>query len=108
MGEDDITVVTTMKPVDDDTSDATSDATDTTMQPITDNDQEFLCTQAEDMIDNNVPMKCKHMQGDQEKTVFLIIPAETLGDVTLDRLFDKNVKIIVKDFMIMDRSPRLL
>merc|ERR1712173_272855 len=73
-------------------------------------DQEFLCTQTDDIMENNedIPMKCKHTTGDEEKTVFLIIPKESLGDVTLDRLFDKNVKIIVKDFMIMDRSPRRL
>ena len=48
------------------------------------------------------------MDGDEEKTVMLIIPRDSLGDISLDRLFDKNVKIIVKDFMIMDRSPRRL
>merc|ERR1719471_1811977 len=64
----------------------------------------------EDDIENNedVPMECTHMDGDEEKTVLLIIPRDSLGDITLDRLFDKNVKIIVKDFMIMDRSPRRL
>merc|ERR1711915_364243 len=88
----------------------------TTMQSIVEDetstlsDQEFLCTQTDDIMENNedIPMKCKHSTGDEEKTVFLIIPKESLGDVTLDRLFDKNVKIIVKDFMIMDRSPRRL
>merc|ERR1719323_2525102 len=72
-------------------------------------DQEFICTGAassESETTGDVPMMCKHV--DEEKTVMLIITKESLGDVTLDRLFDKNVKIVVKDFMIMDRSPRKL
>merc|ERR1712064_214946 len=94
----DVTMVSTEGP------ESTEDETSTL------SDQEFLCTQTDDIMENNedIPMKCKHSTGDEEKTVFLLIPKESLGDVTLDRLFDKNVKIIVKDFMIMDRSPRRL
>jgi len=94
---DDVPATTTMQSTNEDETSTLSD-------------QEFLCTQTDDIMENNedIPMKCKHTTGDEEKTVFLIIPKESLGDVTLDRLFDKNVKIIVKDFMIMDRSPRRL
>ena len=77
---------------------------DTTVQ--TPADQEFICTPIESESNGDVPMNCAHVDG--EKTVMLIIPGESLGDVSLDRLFAKNVKIVVKDFMIMDRSPRIL
>ena len=122
--DDDSVTIVTMRPTtgitEDDTPAAPVDTaitSTTTMQSITEDeittapaDQQFLCSQTEAVIENNedVPMECTHMDGDEEKTVLLIIPRDSLGDVTLDRLFDKNVKIIVKDFMIMDRSPRRL
>merc|ERR1719297_542679 len=73
-------------------------------------DQNFFCTATDDSVDasGDLPMSCKHMDGDEDKTVMLLIPKEVLGDISLTRLFDKNVKIVVKDFMIMDRSPRRL
>merc|ERR1712064_274399 len=127
--EDDIVTIVTMRPttvqqsdIDVSSVETTTVLSDVTMvstegpesivedETSTLSDQEFLCTQTDDIMENNedITMKCKHSTGDEEKTVFLIIPKESLGDVTLDRLFDKNVKIIVKDFMIMDRSPRRL
>merc|ERR1712107_98485 len=107
----------TMKPatgLPEDDAPTTTAEPSTTMQSImgddtTEADQEFICTGAassESETTGDVPMTCKHV--DEEKTVMLIITKESLGDVTLDRLFDKNVKIVVKDFMIMDRSPRKL
>merc|ERR1739838_21761 len=71
-------------------------------------DQSFLCTATDESVDasGDLPMSCKHMDGNEEKTIMLLIPKEILGDISLTRLFDKNVKIVVKDFMIMDRSPR--
>merc|ERR1712227_1156249 len=99
--DDDMVTIVTMRP----TTGFTED--EITTAPA---DQQFLCSQTEAVIENNedVPMECTHMDGDEEKTVLLIIPRDSLGDITLNRLFDKNVKIIVKDFMIMDRSPRRL
>merc|ERR1719471_1656093 len=123
--DDDMVTIVTMRPTTGFTEDDipaasgvdTAITSTTTMQSITKDeittapaDQQFLCSQTEAVIENNedVPMECTHMDGDEEKTVLLIIPRDSLGDITLDRLFDKNVKIIVKDFMIMDRSPRRL
>merc|ERR1719471_1511242 len=123
--DDDMVTIVTMRPTTGFTEDDipaasgvdTAITPTTTMQSITEDeittapaDQQFLCSQTEAVIENNedVPMECTHMDGDEEKTVLLIIPRDSLGDITLDRLFDKNVKIIVKDFMIMDRSPRRL
>merc|ERR1712110_1021329 len=105
---------TTMQPImeDDQESSATDDAESTTQAEATTEtvDQSFLCTATDDSVDasGDLPMSCKHMDGDEDKTVMLLIPKEVLGDISLTRLFDKNVKIVVKDFMIMDRSPRRL
>merc|ERR1711988_482998 len=103
---------TTTSLEDDQESSATDDAESTTQAEATTevNDQNFLCTAADESVDasGDLPMSCKHMDGDEDKTVMLLIPKEVLGDISLTRLFDKNVKIVVKDFMIMDRSPRRL
>merc|ERR1712029_343837 len=97
---------------DDQEPSATDDAESTTQAEATTevNDQNFLCTATDESVDasGDLPMSCKHMDGDEEKTIMLLIPKEILGDISLTRLFDKNVKIVVKDFMIMDRSPRRL
>merc|ERR1712170_24375 len=103
---------TTRSTEDDQESSATDDAESTTQAEATTEtiDQNFLCTTTDDSVDasGDLPMSCKHMDGDEDKTVMLLIPKEVLGDISLTRLFDKNVKIVVKDFMIMDRSPRRL
>ena len=103
---------TTTSLEDDQEPSATDDAESTTQAEGTTevNDQNFLCTATDESVDasGDLPMSCKHMDGDEEKTIMLLIPKEILGDISLTRLFDKNVKIVVKDFMIMDRSPRRL
>jgi len=103
---------TTRSTGDDQESSATDDAESTTQDEATTEavDQNFLCTATDDSVDasGDLPMSCKHMDGDEDKTVMLLIPKDVLGDISLTRLFDKNVKIVVKDFMIMDRSPRRL
>merc|ERR1712029_278191 len=103
---------TTTSLEDDQEPSATDDAESTTQAEATTevNDQNFLCTATDESVDasGDLPMSCKHMDGDEEKTIMLLIPKEILGDISLTRLFDKNVKIVVKDFMIMDRSPRRL
>merc|ERR1719362_929789 len=103
---------TTMFLEDDQEPSETNDAESTTQAEATTevDDQSFLCTATDESVDasGDLPMSCKHMDGDEEKTIMLLIPKEILGDISLTRLFDKNVKIVVKDFMIMDRSPRRL
>merc|ERR1712122_31921 len=81
----------------------------TTVQPMEDvgKDQEFLCEPVEIGDDTgDLPMSCVQMS-DQKKTVMLLIPRDVIGNISLNTLFDKNVKIVVKDFMVMDidRSP---
>jgi len=52
-------------------------------------------------------MECILTNGEEEKTVYIVIPKDALGG-DRNKLFEKNVKIVVKEFMIMDRSPRSL
>merc|ERR1712154_376432 len=86
--EADMTMVTTVRP-------RLEEAVTTTVSPV-----------EEDGADLN--MNCVHSTGDQGRTVMILIPRHVIGDISLDRLYDKNVKIVVKDFMVMDRSPRRL
>merc|ERR1739841_467431 len=100
---------TTTSLEDDQEPSETDDAESTTQAEATTevDDQGFLCIATDESVDasGDLPMSCKHMDGNEEKTIMLLIPKEILGDISLTRLFDKNVKIVVKDFMIMDRSP---
>merc|ERR1711981_1177190 len=101
--DDDMTVVTTIRPRLDE--DAFTDST--TVQPVQD-DQTFLCQPVQIGDDSgDLPMNCEHSSGDQEKSIMLLIPRDVIGD-RINRIFDKNVKIVVRDFMLMDRSPRRL
>merc|ERR1739838_85384 len=103
---------TTTSLEDDQEPSETDDAESTTQAEATTevDDQSFLCRGTDESVDasGDLPMSCKRMDGNEEKTIMLLIPKEILGDISLTRLFDKNVKIVVKDFMIMDRSPRRL
>merc|ERR1711971_328063 len=103
--DDDMTVVTTLRPRLDE--EAFTDTDSTTVQPEQE-DQMFLCQPAQTGEESgDLPMSCEHISGDQEKSVMLLIPRDVIGD-RINRLFDKNVKIVVRDFMLMDRSPRRL
>ena len=128
--DDDTVTIVTMKPTTEDDMSGDGEGSTTTMQSIIDDetatttvaadttttaptaaaDQEFLCTHTQNDTDTSgdLPMNCTQMEGEEKKTVMLLIPKEVLGDISLTRLFDKNVKIVVKDFMVMDRSPRRL
>jgi len=100
--EDELSVVTTVRPRLDES------VVRTTVQPAGE-DQEFLChPAAEPDQEGDMPMSCVHLSGDEERSIMLLIPREVIGDISLNRLFDKNVKIVVRDFMVMDRSPRRL
>merc|ERR1712183_429110 len=88
--DDDMTVVTTLRPRLDEEAFADS----TTVQPVQD-DQMFLCQPGQTGDDSgDIPMNCEHISGDQEKSVMLLIPRDVIGD-RINRLFDKNVKIVV-------------
>merc|ERR1712106_1315858 len=71
-----------------------------------DHDHEFLCK--ESIVsdeESDIPLECVLTNGDEKRTVVIVIPRDSLGGER-DKLFNKNVKIIVKDFMVMERSPR--
>merc|ERR1719334_2803366 len=74
--------------------------------PTEGEDEEFICKEATTNEGKDVPLECVlNKDGADKRTVILVIPHDALGD-RREKLFDKNVKIIVKNFMIMERSPR--
>merc|ERR1711874_553093 len=81
---------------------------DTTTQSSEYGDHEFLCKEsAITDADSDVPLECVLTNGEDERTVVIVIPRDSLGG-NRDKLFNKNVKIVVKDFMVMERNPRSL
>lgn len=53
--------------------------------------------------DSQLPLECILRGGDEPRTVYIVINKD---GVNTKRLFDKNVKVLVKDLMIMDISPK--
>jgi len=71
-------------------------------------DQEFLCKESFKSDENSdIPLECILTNGEDERTVLIVIPGDSLGG-DRNKLFNKNVKIVVKDFMVMERGPRTL
>jgi len=124
--DEEVTIVTTVKPAEDKTvTDTIIEATtavievesstdnqeselDTTTVSSEHGDHEFLCK--ESIVgdeESDIPLECVLTNGDEERTVVIVIPRDSLGG-DRDKLFNKNVKIVVKDFMVMERSPRTL
>merc|ERR1719499_2968494 len=86
--------VTTLAPQNENSSEASSNTgtVDSTTVASEQSDVEFLCKESKPGVeDSDIPLRC-------------VLSNESLG-VTRDKLFDKNVKLIVKDFMLMERSP---
>jgi hypothetical protein len=51
-----------------------------------------------------IPLECRLRGTDgEQRTVYIVIPKRS---VDADRLFSKNVKVVIKDLMIMDISPK--
>jgi len=82
----------------------------TTLAPEEGGMHEFDCSEFTDAElafadPNQIPLECRlrPKEGGEPKTVYILIPKEGLD---LTRLFDKNVKVVVKDLMIMDISPK--
>jgi len=87
-----------------------SDEEGTTLAPEDGGMHEFDCSEFTDAElafadPNQIPLECRlrPKEGGEPKTVYILIPKEGLD---LTRLFDKNVKVVVKDLMIMDISPK--
>merc|ERR1711902_434746 len=82
----------------------------TTLAPEDAGMHEFDCSEFTDAElafadPNQIPLQCRlrPKEGGEPKTVYILIPKQGLN---LTRLFDKNVKVVVKDLMIMDISPK--
>merc|ERR1719220_1623597 len=82
----------------------------TTLAPEDAGMHEFDCSEFTDAElafadPNQIPLQCRlrPKEGGEPKTVYILIPKQGLD---LTRLFDKNVKVVVKDLMIMDISPK--
>merc|ERR1719222_284109 len=122
-----VTLLTTVRPrtqdedqteqpedVEDDTIDAVEEEKPeeegTTLAPEDAGMHEFDCSEFTDAElafadPNQIPLQCRlrPKEGGEPKTVYILIPKQGLD---LTRLFDKNVKVVVKDLMIMDISPK--
>lgn len=122
-----VTLLTTVRPraqgedqteqpedVEDDTIDAAEEEKPeeegTTLAPDDAGMHEFDCSEFTDAElafadPNQIPLQCRlrPKEGSEPKTVYILIPKQGLD---LTRLFDKNVKVVVKDLMIMDISPK--
>merc|ERR1719327_1158691 len=122
-----VTLLTTVRPraqdedqteqpedVEDDTIDAAEEEKSkeegTTLAPEDAGMHEFDCSEFTDAElafadPNQIPLQCRlrPKEGGEPKTVYILIPKQGLD---LTRLFDKNVKVVVKDLMIMDISPK--
>merc|ERR1719499_204151 len=122
-----VTLLTTVRPraqdedqteqsedVEDDTIDAGEEEKPeeegTTLAPEDGGMHEFDCSEFTDAElafadPNQIPLQCRlrPKEGGEPKTVYILIPKQGLN---LTRLFDKNVKVVVKDLMIMDISPK--
>merc|ERR1711988_1600508 len=122
-----VTLLTTVRPraqdedqteqsedVEDDTIDAGEEEKPeeegTTLAPEDGGMHEFDCSEFTDAElafadPNQIPLQCRlrPKEGGEPKTVYILIPKQGLD---LTRLFDKNVKVVVKDLMIMDISPK--
>ena len=68
---------------------------------------ELLCTEVSSADSpvtasaSQLPLKCQLLNSPQPRSVVILIDKDT---VDLDRLFSKNVKVVVKDLMVMDLS----
>merc|ERR1719347_779368 len=66
--------------------------------------KDISCDQP-DMPEGQIPLKCVSRQKDNQKTIFFVIDeAQVSGDIS--RLFEDNVKVVIKELMVMDISPK--
>jgi len=77
-----------------------------TEEPIEKGEHEFDCEELDEgdlgTTTDQIPMKCTQIDGSKRRRVFLVI---SKSQVDADTLFAKNVKVVVKDLMVMNISP---
>eukprot|EP00088_Acartia_fossae_P036367 TRINITY_DN3756_c0_g1_i6.p1 TRINITY_DN3756_c0_g1~~TRINITY_DN3756_c0_g1_i6.p1 ORF type:complete len:1426 (+),score=431.11 TRINITY_DN3756_c0_g1_i6:319-4596(+) len=87
-------------------STSAADSTTTAETPIESGEHEFDCEElAEGDLNTSadqIPMKCTQLDGSTRRRVYLVI---SKSQVNPETLFAKNVKVVVKDLMVMDISP---
>merc|ERR1711962_890352 len=62
-------------------------------------DQEELATNSDE-----IPMQCTQIYGEDKRKLYIVI---NKAQVDAEKLFAKNVKVVIKDFMVMERSNQL-
>jgi len=111
-----VTLVTTPRSTQEDSTDTTEESNEVTDEEEDREDEEdegkheFDCTEMSADANSftgpdQIPLECKLRPKGQEKpqTVFIVINKE---GIDTNRLFNKNVKVVVKDLMVMDISPK--
>jgi len=101
--EDTTVVITTMRPeIDTDVEDVTTE------RPAAEEDtglHEFECVEVDEgdlgTSAEQIPMECTQMDGEEKRKLYIVI---NKSQVDAEKLFAKNVKVVVKDFMVMDIS----
>jgi len=105
--EDDNTVTITTVASIEKSADGENTEDVTTAKPSMDEgEHEFDCEELAEgelsTTSEQIPMKCTQMDGSERRRVFLVI---SKSQVSADTLFAKNVKVVVKDLMVMSITP---
>lgn len=102
-----VTLLTTIRSIEDITEEPLGEnEVETAEDESEDGMHEFDCTEMSEATfssPNQIPLECRLRSIGETKTVFILINKEGLDT---SRLFDKNVKVVVKDLMVMDISPK--
>merc|ERR1712080_350648 len=105
-----VTLVTTLRSTQEDNTDTTEqpDEEDADDEEEDEGMHEFDCTEMSSGASgfaspDQIPLECRLRTEGKPKTVFIVINRE---GIDTDRLFNKNVKVVVKDLMVMDISPK--
>jgi hypothetical protein len=86
--------------------DIDGDSDVTTEPPMDVGEHEFDCEELDEgdlnTTSEQIPMRCTQLDGTKRRRVFLVI---SKSQVSAETLFAKNVKVVVKDLMVMSITP---
>lgn len=103
--EESTIVMTTVRPLEDEVSE---EATTITPAVEVGGVHEFDCVEIdqEELATNSdeIPMQCTQIYGEDKRKLYIVI---NKAQVDAEKLFAKNVKVVIKDFMVMERSNQL-
>jgi len=105
--EDETSVtITTVASVEKSTDGENTEDVTTAKPSMDEGEHEFDCEELAEgelsTTSEQIPMKCTQMDGSERRRVFLVI---SKSQVSADTLFAKNVKVVVKDLMVMSITP---